>query len=1241
MHFLKKSPADIIFLQDTHLTTRTIPYFDMLWNGKAYHSCKSNFSRGTSILIRSSVSHNVIVEESCPEGNFKIIVCEIQMNRYTLVSVYGPNEDQPEFYEGLENCLEASLSENMIIGGDWNFVLDRTRDSNYVYDNNKSAKSRFLETVAKYNLIDAWRQSHPHEIQYTWIKQNPLKWGRLDMVFISDHLQSKLTKCEIESSYRTDHRSVVCSLKDLNSERGTYLWKFNESLLTDPDYTSAVINCINQQISQYAIPLYTEEFLADTTNYDKIEFTIDIGLFYETLLMMIRGETIQFSKRKARRVREEEAKIMKEITELENSFTKNGSGAHANKISLAQDKLERIRSPKIQGLITRSRVNWYDQGEKCTKYFLSLEKRNASKRAIVCLRNEDQIFTKKRDILREFTNYMTTRYKSNDESSDSNEYFLRNTVQKLTVDQKTVLEKPLDLVELTEALMSMKKGKSPGSNGFTAAFFKHFWNHMGVFVLKVFNHGMKRSSMIESFREGIITLIPKPGQNPESFKAWRPISLLNTDFKIISAAITARLKSVMSTLISPSQSAYIKGRYIGENSRLVYDAIDFIHENKRNGIILAADFEAAFETVSWPFMMQALKAYNFGNNFISVIKSVYMNNNNFARIMLDGFLGEKIHLNQGIRQGDPASGYLFNLVVEPLAIQLKASQKFTGLRINHNIEFRVSQYADDLIVFLEANESSLKGVVEEINHFSSFSGLRLNIAKTKCLPIGCISDSLVSNSLGIKFVDELKILGIVFNKTNTNISSRNIENKMLSIKSEIAQWNRRNLSLIGRVTVIKSLLMSKLVHILTALPNPSDKVIKEIESVFHSFLWKNRNDAVKRTKSVQQYCHDGINMIDILAFIKSMKISWMKRLHWSQSDWSLLTKSFVPSTEQILTFGTKKINKIANDTTNVFWKEVLQAWAQFIQIYQPLDEQILTDTIWFSNFTRFQTSIVNKWNDKGLRFIGDLINVHTSQLYTLCELRHKYNVSMTFMCYQALKHSLPTNIRNSSNLPHFRLPTIPYQITLMGTKINLSRLAYREFVVALRDKYQDAQQAWQNKWQSDGVTPYEGSIHSLRMATKNTYLQSFHYRIITRAIATNRFLYTIKRNDNPLCTFCSNSIESLVHLFWTCPLVQCFIQNLRRSLNDNFEITYQLEKSKWFFPSPEDCSKLEMLVITTAKSVIYKARVRRSRPTTDNFFNILRLEAEKERVSAMQKNKELLFREKWGNLIRVLNLSVA
>ena len=91
--------------------------------------------------------------------------------------------------------------------------------------------------------------------------------------------------------------------------------------------------------------------------------------------------------------------------------------------------------------------------------------------------------------------------------------------------------------------------------------------------------------------------------------------------------------------------------------------------------MLVADFEAAFETVSWQYMRAVLKEMNFGNNFLKMINIMYLNIQNFSRILLNGFLGEKINIHRGIRQGDPVSGFLFNISVEVLAKQIIHSKK--------------------------------------------------------------------------------------------------------------------------------------------------------------------------------------------------------------------------------------------------------------------------------------------------------------------------------------------------------------------------------------------------------------------------------------------------------------------------------------------------------------------------------------------------------------------------------------
>ena len=151
--------------------------------------------------------------------------------------------------------------------------------------------------------------------------------------------------------------------------------------------------------------------------------------------------------------------------------------------------------------------------------------------------------------------------------------------------------------------------------------------------------------------------------------------------------------------------------------------------NNKKGIILAADFEAAFESVAWNYLRVVIHELNFGPNLKQMINHLYLNSKNHSRILINGHLGDKIFLQRGIRQGDPGSGYLFNLAVSILAEQINKSTNLAGMQIDRNNEVRISQYADDTILFLDGTDTSVTGAIEELNEFGLQSGLKINIEK--------------------------------------------------------------------------------------------------------------------------------------------------------------------------------------------------------------------------------------------------------------------------------------------------------------------------------------------------------------------------------------------------------------------------------------------------------------------------------------------------------------------------------
>ena len=286
----------------------------------------------------------------------------------------------------------------------------------------------------------------------------------------------------------------------------------------------------------------------------------------------------------------------------------------------------------------------------------------------------------------------------------------------------------------------MKKGKTPGSSGFPVEFFRCFWSELGPFLYRAIKTSLAEGDGLRTHQEGIITMIPKRGKSLHTYKGWRPITLLNTDYKIVSTAISNRLKSVIAKLINPVQTAYTSGRFIGENSRLLYDMMHWTKENNKPGVVMAADFEAAFESVAWSHLRLLFNEMNFGPKIKQILNHLYLNNKNCSRILLNGYLGKQISLHRGVRHGDPASGYLFNLAVSLLSEQIEKSTILQGIAVAPNREVRISQYADDTIFFLDGSEASISGAVTELARFSKQSGLKINLEKTTCIRIGATSE---------------------------------------------------------------------------------------------------------------------------------------------------------------------------------------------------------------------------------------------------------------------------------------------------------------------------------------------------------------------------------------------------------------------------------------------------------------------------------------------------------------------
>jgi hypothetical protein len=192
---------------------------------------------------------------------------------------------------------------------------------------------------------------------------------------------------------------------------------------------------------------------------------------------------------------------------------------------------------------------------------------------------------------------------------------------KITDMEKTTLENPLSLQEFDKAIRQSNKKSAPGTDGLNNKFIEHFWKFFRVPLIKYANCCYDKGELTTTFKTAKIRLIPKKG-NVARIENWRPISLLNCFYKLISRVLTNRLKKVSDKITAVGQYGYAKNKQCQEVLIGLLNKIHAANKNYSKGLLVSLDIKKAFDSISHSYMEQVLKFFNFGDSFIKWVKLI-------------------------------------------------------------------------------------------------------------------------------------------------------------------------------------------------------------------------------------------------------------------------------------------------------------------------------------------------------------------------------------------------------------------------------------------------------------------------------------------------------------------------------------------------------------------------------------------------------------------------------------------
>ena len=840
------------------------------------------------------------------------IRAEVQWGTKTIDvgCVYAPA--QPLQRVDFFNSLRGKLDNTTHVGGDWNCVPDVTLDvdsANPLAYANRGA-TLLGDIVGNLALNDIRREQLGNAPEYTrkgpnpngtWTSSRIDRWytpTRDDLLYTVEVLNTFVFKKQ-----SSDHSAVLLKIESQQGKLGHDRISLRNDLMEEEEIQLKVLEAYKSAWRTQGAP--------------EKKWRAGNNKAYEILL----NET-----RRRQKIEHKEIKYKLAILDV---FSKRHARSGATEASAKaerrlQDELYELRHPEKPPAPTQKEaIRMTEMSDNSTRAMFAPYKSRAKQQWIneiktaVWKDGERPQYTGSTTdpamVGSSFVDLFKTIY--GEKVIDENEagrLLRRLKRSKITKASQEMMSALVTTNEVKQVMIQLPTMKAAGPNRIPNEVYKYLAGPLAPMLTEVINKALEKGQLPAHFLEGDISMLYKKDDRTDPTN-YRPITLLNTDYKIFTRVLAHRMKQVVHEFVSDCQKGFVPDVFIAEATAMLRMVEAYINEEpeEREGIFLFLDMEKAFDRVSYDFTMKGLQKLGMGDNFCKWVGMMYNTEKAPKRRMyVNGYYSEWFDIKSGVAQGCPLSPLLFLIVAEALKISFDMEKKLKGIDVMGK-KYKLSQFADDTAVLLR-RVREIKYANRALKRWCDATGMRENVKKREGLAMGALRHQNIGR--GIKWAPEkgwCRCLGVPIG--NELDETRWWSEKVNAVRIKASYWVGLTKSgYYGRNLITQGMYLGRLRYWLYSLG--MNKHMRDIVQKDADILWwsrepklepaSNNGIAEKNLKRIRRWVarctatgprtRGGLGNMDWGEHVKAIQAQWMIRyLQPGDAAWKRILDSWI------------------------------------------------------------------------------------------------------------------------------------------------------------------------------------------------------------------------------------------------------------------------------------------------------------------------------------------------------------